>query len=44
MVKYIDAVGLITARSGIEIGARPGVAASISVYCKMEYLKNYISY
>ena len=30
-VTNIDAVGLITARNGIEIGARPGVAASISV-------------
>ena len=30
-VTDIDAVGLVTARSGIEIGARPGVAASISV-------------
>ena len=30
-VTNIDSVGLITARSGIEIGARPGVAASISV-------------
>ncbi len=30
-VTNIDAVGLVTARSGIEIGARPGVAASISV-------------
>lgn len=30
-VTNIDAVGIITARSGIEIGARPGVAASISV-------------
>ena len=30
-VTNIDAVGLITARSGIEIGARPGVGASISV-------------
>jgi len=29
-VTNIDAVGLITARSGIEIGARPGVGASIS--------------
>ena len=29
-VTNIDAVGLITARSGIEFGARPGVAASIS--------------
>ena len=29
-VTNIDSVGLITARSGIEIGARPGVAASIS--------------
>ena len=30
-VTNVDAVGLITARNGIEIGARPGVAASISV-------------
>ena len=30
-VTNIDSVGLVTARSGIEIGARPGVAASISV-------------
>ena len=30
-VTIIDSVGLITARTGIEIGARPGVAASISV-------------
>jgi len=30
-VTNIDSVGLITARSGIEIGARPGVAASVSV-------------
>ena len=30
-VTNIDSVGLITARSGIEIGASPGVAASISV-------------
>ena len=30
-VTNIDAVGLITARSGIEMGARPGVGASISV-------------
>ena len=30
-VTNIDSVGLITAREGIEIGARPGVAASISV-------------
>ena len=30
-VTNIDSVGLITARQGIEIGARPGVAASISV-------------
>ena len=30
-VTNIDAVGLVTARNGIEIGARPGVAASISV-------------
>ena len=29
-VTNIDAVGLITARSGIEIGASPGVGASIS--------------
>ena len=30
-VTNIDSVGLITARTGLEIGARPGVAASISV-------------
>ena len=30
-VTNIDAVGLITARQGIEVGASPGVAASISV-------------
>ena len=30
-VTNIDAVGIITARNGIEIGARPGVGASISV-------------
>ena len=30
-VTNIDSVGLVTARSGLEIGARPGVAASISV-------------
>ena len=30
-VTNIDSVGLITARTGIEIGARPGVGASISV-------------
>jgi hypothetical protein len=30
-VTNIDSVGLITARSGLEIGARPGVAASVSV-------------
>ena len=30
-VTNIDSVGLITARNGIEVGARPGVAASISV-------------
>ena len=30
-VTNIDSVGLITARQGIEVGARPGVAASISV-------------
>ena len=30
-VTNIDSVGLITARQGIEIGARPGVAASVSV-------------
>ena len=31
-VTNIDSVGLVTARTGIEIGARPGVAASISIY------------
>ena len=30
-VTNIDSIGLVTARNGIEIGARPGVAASISV-------------
>ena len=30
-VTNVDSVGLVTARTGIEIGARPGVAASISV-------------
>jgi hypothetical protein len=30
-VTNVDSVGLITARTGIEIGARPGVGASISV-------------
>ena len=30
-VTNVDAIGLVTARTGIEIGARPGVAASISV-------------
>ena len=30
-VTNIDSVGLITARTGIEVGASPGVAASISV-------------
>ena len=30
-VTNIDSVGLVTARTGIEVGARPGVAASISV-------------
>ena len=30
-VTNIDSVGIITARSGIEIGASPGVGASISV-------------
>ena len=30
-VTNIDSVGLVTARSGLEIGAKPGVAASISV-------------
>ena len=30
-VTNIDSVGLVTARTGIEIGARPGVAASISI-------------
>ena len=30
-VTNIDSVGLVTARTGIEIGAKPGVAASISI-------------
>ena len=30
-VTNVDSIGIVTARNGIEIGARPGVAASISV-------------
>ena len=30
-VTNVDSIGLVTARNGIEIGASPGVAASISV-------------
>ena len=30
-VTNVDSIGIVTAREGIEIGARPGVAASISV-------------
>ena len=30
-VTNVDSIGLVTARNGIEVGARPGVAASISV-------------
>ena len=36
-VTNIDSVGLVTARNGIEIGARPGVAASISVDGNAEF-------
>ena len=36
-VTNIDSVGLVTARTGIEIGARPGVAASISVDGNAEF-------
>ena len=30
-VTNVDSIGIITARNGIEVGARPGVAASVSV-------------
>ena len=30
-VTNVDSIGLVTARNGVEVGARPGVAASISV-------------
>ena len=30
-VTNVDSIGIVTARNGIEVGARPGVAASISV-------------
>ena len=30
-VTNVDSIGIVTAREGIEVGARPGVAASISV-------------
>ena len=30
-VTNVDSIGLVTARNGIEVGASPGVAASISV-------------
>ena len=36
-VTNIDSVGLVTARNGIEVGARPGVAASISVDGNAEF-------
>ena len=36
-VTNIDSVGLITAREGIEVGARPGVGASISVDGNAEF-------
>jgi len=36
-VTNIDSVGLITARNGIEVGARPGVGASISVDGNAEF-------
>ena len=36
-VTNIDSVGLITSRTGLEIGARPGVAASISVDGNAEF-------
>ena len=29
-VTNVDSIGIVTARNGIEVGARPGVAASIS--------------
>ena len=30
-VTNVDSIGIVTARNGIEVGARPGVAASVSV-------------
>ena len=36
-VTNVDSIGLVTARNGIEIGARPGVAASISVDGNAEF-------
>ena len=30
-VTNVDSIGIVTARNGIEVGASPGVAASISV-------------
>ena len=36
-VTNVDSIGLVTARNGIEVGARPGVAASISVDGNAEF-------
>ena len=36
-VTNVDSIGLVTARNGVEVGARPGVAASISVDGNAEF-------
>ena len=36
-VTNVDSIGLVTARNGIEVGARPGVAASISIDGNAEF-------
>ena len=36
-VTNVDSIGIVTARNGIEVGARPGVAASISVDGNAEF-------
>ena len=36
-VTNVDSIGLVTARNGIEVGARPGVAASVSVDGNAEF-------
>ena len=36
-VTNVDSIGLVTARNGVEVGARPGVAASISIDGNAEF-------